>query len=141
MVDRLTPKQRSDLMSRVRGRDTAIELSVRSALRRCGLQFQKNSRGLPGTPDIVFPVQKVAVFIDGDFWHGYRYPVWRDKLQPFWQIKIQTNRLRDRRNFAKLRRMGWRVIRLWQHDVERDLTGCLARVKRALHRDRRDMAG
>lgn len=116
-------------MSRVKNRDTDLELSIGSELSRCGFKFRKHVRALPGTPDIVFPIDKLAIFLDGDFWHGYRFPSWRHKLSRFWQKKIEKNRERDRRNMAKLRRMGWKVVRIWQHEIERDLSACVDKVK------------
>jgi len=74
----------------------------------------------------------VAVFVDGDFWHGYRFPQWRDTLSEFWQQKIALNRRRDRKNFARLRGMGWKVIRLWKHDIRGNLEGCIGRIEAAL---------
>lgn len=117
MTDLLTPRQRSYCMSRVRGRDTKPEIMVRSALHRRGLRFRKNVDGLPGRPDIVFPRARIVVFIDGDFWHGYEFEKWDSKLSPFWQKKIGDTIGRDKRTFAKLLDMGWRVVRIWQHDV------------------------
>src|SRR5580704_12677036 len=100
-MDHLTPAQRSYVMSRVRTRDTPIEMRVRSALHQLGFRFRKHVKSLPGTPDLVFTRQKVAVFIDGDFWHGYRLAAWEHKLQPFWREKILCNRARDLSNFRK----------------------------------------
>jgi DNA mismatch endonuclease (patch repair protein) len=131
--DNLTPAQRSYCMSRVKGRDTGIEREVRSQLHRRGFRFRKHVRTLPGNPDIVFPRAAVAVFLDGDFWHGYRFPCWRDQLSRFWREKIGETRRRDKRNFRKLRRMGWTVIRIWQHELEADLDDCLVRIARAVH--------
>lgn len=128
MADRLTPAQRSLLMSKVKSKDTKPELAVRSALHRQGLRFRKHVRSLPGCPDIVFVSARVAVFVDGDFWHGYRFPAWRHKLAPYWQEKIERNRRRDQRNFRRLRAAGWVVVRLWEHDVTRDLEACISRV-------------
>jgi DNA mismatch endonuclease, patch repair protein len=119
-------------MSRVRNRDTDLELLVRSELFKRGWRFRKHVSSLPGTPDIVFVRQEIAVFIDGDFWHGYRFPAWKDTLAKFWIAKIQKNRERDRRNFSKLRRQGWCVIRIWQHEIRRDLQGSLNRIERSL---------
>jgi len=127
-MDRLTPAQRSYLMSRVRTKDNDLERLVRSELYRKGCRFRKNVRVLPGSPDIVLNRDKVAVFIDGDFWHGYRLPAWEKTLQPFWRNKIRRNRQRDRSNFRKLRRRGWRVVRLWEHEIKRDLRDCIRRV-------------
>lgn len=121
LMDRLTPEQRSKLMSRIRSKDTGIERILRSALHRAGLRFRKHVSELPGRPDIVFPTARVAVYVDGDFWHGYRFGAWKDKLPPFWQEKIEKNRQRDARNRRRLRSMGWVVLRVWGHSVERNL--------------------
>lgn len=102
-----------------------------------GYRYRKHLRSLPGTPDVVFPREKVAVFVDGDFWHGYRFPVWRDRVSCFWQQKISGNRARDRRNHARLRGRGWRVVRLWQHQIERDLQSCVERVVSAVESRKR----
>ena len=128
MPDRLTPSQRSRLMARVRSKDTGIEIAVRRALHAMGLRFRKHARSLPGTPDIVFPRQRVTVFVDGDFWHGWQFPKWRHKLTPRWALKIDGNRRRDRRNFARLRRQGWLVLRVWEHDVLSDLDRVVDRI-------------
>lgn len=134
MPDNLTPKQRSYCMSRIKGKDTGPEMKVRSALHKKGLRFRKHVKDLPGKPDIVFRKAKVAVFIDGDFWHGYRFPAWEDKVSDFWRKKITGNRKRDARNHRKLRSKGWKVIRIWQHEVERDFETCLDRIVESLDR-------
>lgn len=128
MVDNLNKKQRSYCMSRVKSKDTALETRVRTELFKRGLRFRKHVVALPGRPDIVFPMAKLAVFLDGDFWHGYRFPRWRRTVSKFWRDKIDKNRDRDRRNFVKLRRMGWRVFRIWQHQVEHDLHACTDKI-------------
>ena len=130
--DNLTQEQRSYTMSRVRSVDTSLERTVRSELHRRGLRFRKHVRALPGTPDVVFPRQRVAVFVDGDFWHGYRLPAWEQGLKPYWRDKIRRNRRRDRRNFARLRKLGWTVIRIWEHDVQRDLAEVTDRIEQAV---------
>lgn len=132
MPDNLTPAQRSYCMSRVRTRDTDLERRVARAFRARHLSFQRQADDLPGRPDIVFREERVAIFVDGDFWHGFRFPLWRAGLSEFWQAKIARNRLRDRRNFAALRRAGWRVVRIWQHQVGDDLAACVERVVAAL---------
>lgn len=124
----MSPEKRSALMSRIRGRDTGIERAVREMLQDLDLQHEAQVRELPGTPDFVLRDAQVAVFVDGDFWHGWRFPVWEHKLSPSWREKIAKNRLRDRRNFAKLRRRGWRVLRLWEHDIERRPEWCTQRL-------------
>jgi len=132
MVDHMTPEQRSRAMSRVKLRDGPLEREIQQRLRRRGLRFRKHVKSLPGSPDIVFAKQKVAVFIDGDFWHGWRLPVWEHKLSPFWRKKLNTNRKRDQRNFRRLRTLGWCVVRIWQHQIKRDPEGCIASIVAAL---------
>ena len=136
MPDHLTPEQRSRAMSRVKLKDGSLEMIVRSELHRRGYRFRKHVKSLPGSPDAVFPREKIAVFIDGDFWHGYRFPTWEHKLNEFWKEKIRSNIERDRKNFRKLRRMGWRVIRLWQHEIRRDAGVCVAKVASAVEQAR-----
>lgn len=127
MPDNLTPDQRSYCMSRIKGKDTKLEVRVRSELHKKGLRFRKHVK-LPGRPDIVFSRARVIVFVDGDFWHGYRFPSWKDKLSDFWKKKIAKTRDRDTKNRRKLRKTGWQVIRFWQHEIERDFEGCIERI-------------
>ncbi|GAI13555.1 unnamed protein product [marine sediment metagenome] len=128
MTDNLTPEQRKYCMSRVKGKNTSIEKLVRSRLHKLGYRFNKHVKVLPGNPDMVFPRKKVVVFIDGDFWHGYRFPLWKDEVSLFWQDKIGKTRARDQRNYRKLRNMGWRVIRIWQHEIKKDLDSCINKI-------------
>jgi DNA mismatch endonuclease, patch repair protein len=128
MVDHLTQPQRSYVMSRIRGKDTGIELTLRSALHRAGFRFKKNVKGLLGTPDIVFRRARLLVFVDGDFWHGYRFPQWATSLPEFWQEKIRRNRTRDRSYHAKLRRQGWKVIRIWEHEIHQNLEAVVSKI-------------
>ncbi len=130
----MTPEQRSRAMGRVKTKDGPLEVTVRSALHRRGYRFRKHLKGLPGRPDIVFTKRKVAVFIDGDFWHGYEFDTWKDKLKPFWKDKIETNMAQDEANFTKLDGMGWIVVRLWGHEVKKSLDSCIAKVEEALKR-------
>lgn len=128
MADNLTPEHRRKAMRAVKGKDTRLELKVAAALKAQRWRYERNVDDLPGKPDFVFRRQHTAVFIDGDFWHGWRFPLWRDKLPPYWQQKIERNRRRDKSNFRKLRRAGWRVIRVWSHEVDRDLDAVVARI-------------
>ncbi len=134
MADNLTPEQRSYMMSRVRSTDTLPELLVRKLVHARGLRFRKHCAWLPGRPDLVFARSRVVVFVDGDYWHGWRFPAWKEKLGAYWKQKIKGNRRRDRRNFHQLRRQGWLVIRIWEHEVERDPEGCIDRVEAAVRR-------
>lgn len=135
MPDHMTPEQRSRAMQRVKLRNGSVEKIVQRELRVRGLKFQRHVRTLPGSPDIVFRKQRVAVFVDGDFWHGWRLPTWEHKLGPFWREKLRTNRKRDLRSFRKLRSLDWRVIRIWQHQLNRDREKCIQRVLEAVSRD------
>ena len=132
MSDNLSPQQRRYCMSRVKGKDTGLERVVRSELHKRGYRFRKHVKNLPGKPDIVFVKAKVVVFLDGDFWHGYRFPQWERKLSKFWRKKIGETRKRDQRNFAKLRRMEWQVVRIWEHSIEKDLNGVVKKICYAL---------
>jgi DNA mismatch endonuclease (patch repair protein) len=85
---------------------------------------------------MVFYQARVVVFVDGDFWHGWRFPLWSSRLPEFWKAKIDRNRARDRRNFRRLRRAGWTVLRLWEHEIEEDVERCIDRLSAALRRGR-----
>lgn len=130
--DRMTKAQRSYCMSRVKSKHTSLELIVAASLKKEGLKFKRHVSSLPGKPDFVFPKEKVIVFVDGDFWHGWRFTRWKSKLAPYWKEKIEGNMKRDRRNFSKLRRQGWTVIRVWEHSVRADLTAVIKRIERAV---------
>ena len=131
-MDNLTQKQRSYCMSRIKGTDTGLERIVRSELHKRGLRFRKHVKDLPAKPDIVFVKARLVVFLDGDFWHGYRFSQWEHTVSEFWRKKIGETRKRDQRNFAKLRRMGWRVIKIWEHSIEKDLAGVIEKISRAV---------
>jgi DNA mismatch endonuclease (patch repair protein) len=126
--DIMSPETRSRVMSRIRGRDTGPERVVAAGLTALGFLFETHARDLPGRPDFVMREIRLAIFVDGDFWHGYRFAVWRDKLSPAWELKIAGNRKRDTRNFRLLRTQGWKVVRLWEHQLERNAKACLRRV-------------
>jgi DNA mismatch endonuclease, patch repair protein len=104
------------------------------------LRFRLHRATLPGHPDIVFPGAKVAVFVDGDFWHGNQWRLrglqrledqFRDsENSEYWIRKISRNVIRDRESTTTLEQSGWRVIRVWESDIKRDLSGCVDRVER-----------
>lgn len=119
-------------MARIKGRDTKPEIAVAERLLAVGIPFETHARDLPGRPDFVFRDAMLVVLVDGDFWHGWRFPLWRDKLSPAWEAKIDANRRRDTRNMRKLRHRGWQVIRIWEHQIERNLDACIERVLSAL---------
>ena len=128
MADIMSPEKRSAVMSRFRSQDTKIELQMLDLLRKAGLEPERHARDLPGTPDFVFREARLALFVDGDFWHGWRFPSWNHKLTPKWHEKIAQTRLRDQRNFAGLRRHGWCVARVWEHELKRDPSRAVQKV-------------
>lgn len=127
-------------MSRIRSKDTLPERLLRSALHKRGRRFRLHATGLPGSPDLVFVRERVAVFVDGDFWHGRNLEQWMHKLKPYWRDKIAGNRRRDRRLTDRLRRMGWRVVRVWERDVYKALERAVLKVERTLGHDRRRLS-
>jgi DNA mismatch endonuclease, patch repair protein len=126
--DIMSPSTRSAVMSRIRGKGTKPELAVAELLAGAGLQWEGHCKDLPGRPDFVLRGCRVAIFVDGDFWHGWRFPAWRLKLSEKWEQKIEGNIRRDARNFRSLRRAGWKVIRLWEHQIKKSPADCLARI-------------
>lgn len=114
-MDIWSKEKRSQVMARIKGRDTRPELIVRRYLYSRGYRYRKNVKGLPGTPDIVLRKYRVAIFVHGCFWHGHethlRIP---SDNRDFWQRKIERNRERDTRDKAKLLDMGWSVITIWE---------------------------
>lgn len=117
-----------------RRRDTKHEVLLRRALWHMGLRYRKHVKDLPGKPDIVFRGPRVAVFCDGDFWHGRNWPELRQKLarrknSEYWIAKIRYNIERDRKNNQKLKEDGWHVVRVWETDIHRDPDAVAARIK------------
>jgi len=120
-------------MARVRRSGTAPEAVLRTALLRAGLRNRINAgTGLPGTPDFALRRLKIAVFVDGCFWHGCpQHGTMPKTNKAFWAAKIRRNRQRDRQVDRLLKRLGWSVIRVWEHEVRQDLAGVLRRIGRA----------
>ncbi|MGA2138537.1 MAG: very short patch repair endonuclease [Verrucomicrobiia bacterium] len=135
----VTLKQ-SRRMRAVRGRgNKSTELRLRLALVRSGLKgWCIGPKQVPGRPDFYFPEAKVAVFVDGCFWHGcWRCGHYPAKNSAFWKAKIQRNRLRDRRMSQKLRRSGMAVVRFWEHELGESLEECIHIVNCVLRRETR----
>lgn len=144
-INRRDPAVTSLIMSSVKGRNTEPERLLRSALFRLGLRFRLHYHGLPGRPDIVFPGRKVAVFVDGDFWHGggwkergfKRFEDQFGRNARFWIEKISGNVERDERVNARLRAAEWRVIRIWESQVRKSPERCAQRVLRVIEKRER----
>lgn len=117
MPDKLTPEQRSRVMSRVKGRDTQPERLVRSLLHRMGFRFRIHRKDLPGKPDIVLPKHRKIIIVNGCFWHGHegcKRSARPSTNQMFWNEKIDRNVARDARNIQSLHQLGWTVLVIWQ---------------------------
>ena len=132
----LTTEQIHYTMSRVRSSGSAIEKQLGSALWRAGLRYRKQYR-IFGKPDFVLVSQKIAIFVDSDFWHGYRWGSNAKKAfksnQEYWYSKIERNRTRDKIVNRKLSKEGWIVMRFWEHEISSNLELCVRRVILAVH--------
>jgi DNA mismatch endonuclease, patch repair protein len=129
--DKLSIKRRSELMSKIRSKDTKLEVNFIELLRKqTKYRFLTHQRDIKGNPDIVFKSKKVCVFIDSDFWHGWQFPRWKNMLKnDFWKDKINNNRRRDRKITAHLRKKGWNVVRIWEHEIKKDIDGSVEIIK------------
>lgn len=124
--------KRQHTMSRIRSKDTSIEVSLRKALWRSGLRYRKNYPKLPGTPDIVITKHRVAIFCDGEFWHGKDWEARKPKIQgnrEYWIAKIERNMSRDRETERRLRDMDWIVLRFWGAEIHGNLAGCVEEIE------------
>lgn len=131
MIDHVDSKKRSDIMRAVQTRNGRYELLVRSALHRMGYRFRVHGRDLPGTPDIVLPKWKTVVFVHGCYWHRHGCPktTMPKTNEEFWLRKFEANISRDRSVSDRLKRMGWRVVVVWQCEL-----GSLEKVTALLRR-------
>lgn len=126
-------KLASEIKKKNHARDTRAEILLRRELWHRGLRYRLHDPRLPGKPDIIFPRAKLAVFVDGDFWHGRNWPQRQTHLARganarYWIAKIEANIQRDRRVSEQLRRMGWTVIRVWETDVLKSATTCADKI-------------
>jgi DNA mismatch endonuclease (patch repair protein) len=132
MTDVLTPEQRSFNMSQVKSRNTGLELRLKKLLRASGMKNYRVTYKLFGNPDIVFTKNKIALFIDGCFWHKCKlhfHPP--ETRRDFWLKKIEGNVKRDRLVNKELRRINWRVVRFWQHEIEENPESVLGIIEEA----------
>ena len=125
MADRMSKKARSRTMSKIRSKNTKIEMIIRKTLWKKGYRYRVHTK-LKGKPDIVFPKYRMAIFIDGCFWHKcpkcYKEP---QSNRAYWIPKIERNAVRDKENEAYLKNAGWKIIRIWEHEVKKILRNAL----------------
>ncbi len=122
-----TPEQIHFNMSRIRSKDTAIELSLRKELWSRGLRYRKNVKSIPGKPDIAFIGKKIAVFCDSEFWHGFDWDNRKQEIKTnreYWIPKIERNMERDSEVNSILAQDGWVVIRFWGKQIQKDVCHC-----------------
>jgi DNA mismatch endonuclease (patch repair protein) len=121
MADIFSKKKRSEIMSKVRSKDSKIEVEFRKKLWKLGFRYRKNSTRYFGKPDIVLPKYKTVIFIDSCFWHGCKkhgsMPQTRKK---FWEAKIERNKQRDKEVNKYYKKSDWKIFRIWEHDISHD---------------------
>jgi DNA mismatch endonuclease (patch repair protein) len=138
MGDNLTKEQRSYAMSRIRSRgNSSTEKALIAVMRKAGISGWRRKSVLCGKPDFVFPRFHTVVFVDGCYWHGCRKCCLSSKTNnEYWGPKIQGNAKRDRRNTKELRDAGWKVVRIWEHDLKAEPMKCIKKIMVAIGPDR-----
>lgn len=136
-MDVLSKEQRHKNMSKIRNKDTSIEILLRKALWHKGYRYRKNYKELPGCPDIVFMKYQVAIFCDGEFFHGKNWEQLRKQLEnsnnsQFWINKIARNIDRDDEVNKQLKAMGWTVLRFWGKDIKKYPEECVKTIEEAI---------
>jgi len=124
--------KRSYTMSRIKSKDTSIEVALRKALWKAGIRYRKNYNKLPGTPDIAITKHKIAVFCDGEFWHGKDWESKKSKIQSnreYWINKIERNINRDIDVNRVVCGNGWTVMRFWGNEIRDNLVGCVEEIQ------------
>jgi DNA mismatch endonuclease (patch repair protein) len=135
-MDNLTPEQRHKSMSHIRSNDTSVEILLRNALWHEGIRYRKNLKSLPGKPDIVITKYKIAIFCDGELWHGKDWETRKKNIKTnrdYWIQKIERNMARDNENERKLENMGWIVIRFWGKEIKKNLINCVNEIKNTIY--------
>lgn len=131
MVDHLSPEHRSWNMSRIKGKDTKIEVMVRQYLFHHGFRFRKNDKRYPGKPDVVLPKYKTVIFVHGCFWHrheGCKLATTPKTRTDFWMEKFAKNVANDKKRYEELQKMGWKVIVIWECELEKDFEATMEQV-------------
>jgi len=127
MVDIFSKEKRSKIMSSIKSKNTSIDKKIESLLKSAKIKFKMYPK-MVGNPDFIITDRKVAIFCDGDFWHGYDYKTRKDGLPEFWRNKIENNMKRDKKNNFLLKTIGWKVIRLWEHEIIGNPKKCLEKI-------------
>ncbi|MBI4973533.1 very short patch repair endonuclease [Candidatus Roizmanbacteria bacterium] len=133
-MDRLTKAARSANMAAIKSKNTKPEKLIFNLLKKSGYKFVKHKKNLTGKPDVVFVKQKLAVFIDGEFWHGRYFKSWKNELSDFWFKKINANIKRDKKNTLLLKHNGWKVIRIWDKNLKEKPEKELNKITKELNR-------
>lgn len=137
-MDIFSKKKRSEIMSKIRSKNSVAELMVFAYLRKNRIYFQKHYTKIVGKPDIALPRNKKAVFIDGEFWHGKDFKKRKDKLpKVYWLEKIEKNMAKDKAVNSELKDKGWRVLRIWEKEIKTKRTQeeVLSKIKNFLTKD------
>jgi DNA mismatch endonuclease (patch repair protein) len=120
-------------MSRIRGTKTKFEIGVFRQIRKRGIYFKTHYARVIGKPDIALPKSRKAVFLHSDFWHGWRLSSWEHILpSEFWKTKLKKNRARDRKVAAALRRSGWKVLTIWEHQLSNNEKEAIDKIAKFL---------
>ena len=140
-MDTMTPEQRSRTMSHIKSKDTKIEIALRKALWHKGYRYRKNYKDLPGKPDIVLTKEKIAIFCDGEFFHGKDWEILKPRLAKsnngeYWQKKIERNIQRDDEVNKELLFLGWTVIRFWGKDILKKTDECIRVIEETIFENR-----
>lgn len=118
-------------MKKIRSTNTTPEILLRKELWRLGYRYRLNVPKLKGKPDIVFNKYKLVIFVDGEFWHGYKWSKKKQKIKAnreYWVKKIERNIKRDKENTKYLLSMGFVVLRFWEHEIKKDLSKCIDKI-------------
>jgi len=129
MTDTVSKNKRSEIMSKVKSKDSKIEIEFRTVIWKAGFRYRKNPKGYFGKPDLVFKKHKTVIFIDSCFWHGCkkhcRIPATNKK---YWINKIERNKERDKEVNKYYKKSDWKIIRVWEHEIEKDLKRVIKKI-------------
>ncbi|MFH0984498.1 MAG: very short patch repair endonuclease [Candidatus Omnitrophota bacterium] len=136
MVDIWSPEKRSQVMSRIKGKNTKPEILMRQILRRLGYRYHLRSKHLPGKPDIILPRRKLAIFVHGCFWHYHgrcregRIPSTR---RSYWKPKLLANRDRDAKKRSELKKLGWKILTVWECQIEKKPEAIVGKLTKVIY--------